>query len=148
MFNELMMSSNQLILLLTSLHAFSLSQQQGLFQRVGSLHQVTKVLERQLPHQSSNKYSGLIFFRIDWFDLLAVQRILKSLLHHNSKKVTFFSAQPSLWSNSHIHYMTAGKTTALTIQTFADFQKISACEASENSSGDKHPRWKQWLNHS
>ena len=49
----------------------------------------------------SNEYSGLIPFRIDCFDLLVVQETLKSLLQHYSSK--FFSAQPSLWSNSHIH---------------------------------------------
>ena len=46
----------------------------------------------------SNAYSGLIFFRIDWLALLAVQGTLKSLLKHQ-----FFGAQLSLWSNSHIH---------------------------------------------
>ena len=50
----------------------------------------------------SNEYSGMISFRIDWFDLLAVQGTLKSLLQHNSKH-QFFSAQLSLESNSHIH---------------------------------------------
>ena len=51
----------------------------------------------------SNEYSGLISFRIDWFDFLTVQGTLKSLLqHHSSKKHQFFDAQPSLWSNSHI----------------------------------------------
>ena len=44
----------------------------------------------------SNEYSGLISFRIDWFDLLAVQGTLKSFVQHHS-------TQPSLWSNSHIH---------------------------------------------
>ena len=60
---------------------------------------------------SSNEYSGLISFRIDWFDLLAVQGILKSLLQHHSISVIninttgyqFFGTQPSLCSNSHIH---------------------------------------------
>ena len=55
--------------------AFNLFQHQGLFQVVSSLHQVAKVLELQLQHQSE-----LISFRIDWFDLLAVQGTLKSLL--------------------------------------------------------------------
>ena len=45
----------------------------------------------------SSEYSGLISFRIDWFDLLAVQRTLKNLLQHQ-----FFDVQPSLWSSSHI----------------------------------------------
>ena len=52
---------------------------------VSSWHQVAKVLEFQLQHQSSNEYLGLISFRIYWFDLLAVQKTLKSLQHHNSK---------------------------------------------------------------
>ena len=51
----------------------------------------------------SNEYAGLISFRINWFDLLAVQGTLKSLLQHHSSKCQFFSPQPSLWSNPHIH---------------------------------------------
>ena len=50
----------------------------------------------------SNEHSGLISFRIDWFDL-AVQGTLRNLLHTTIQKYQFFSAQPSLWSNSHIH---------------------------------------------
>ena len=46
---------------------------------------------------------GLISFRIDWFDLLAVQGTLKSLLYTRIRKHQFFSTQPSLWSNSHIY---------------------------------------------
>ena len=66
----------------------------------------------------SNEYSELISFRFDLFDLLAVQGTLKSLLQHHSSKVSvlwhsaFFMVQPS-----HT-YMTSGKTTVLTIQTF------------------------------
>ena len=63
----------------------------------------------------SNEYSGLISFRIDWFDL-AVQGTLKSLLQTTVQKHQFFGAQPSLWSNSHIH-TTTRKTTALTRRT-------------------------------
>ena len=51
----------------------------------------------------SNEYSRLIFFRIDWFDLLAVQGTLKSLLQHHSSKASILSVRFSLWSNSHIH---------------------------------------------
>ena len=51
----------------------------------------------------SNKYSELISFKIDWFDLHVVQGTLKSLLQHNSSKESIFDAPPSLWSNSHIH---------------------------------------------
>ena len=53
----------------------------------------------------SNGYSGLISFRIDWFDLLSVQGTLNSLLQHHIdvRKPEFYSTQPSLWSNAHIH---------------------------------------------
>ena len=68
----------------------------------------------------SNDYSGLIFFRIDWFDLLAVQGTLKSLLQHHSSKASI------LWSSAFFMvqlshpYMTTGKTIALTLWTFVD----------------------------
>ena len=55
--------------------AFSLSQHQGLLQWVSSLHQVAKVLELHIS--PSKEYSGLISFRIEWFDLLAIQGTLK-----------------------------------------------------------------------
>ena len=62
--------------------AFNLSQHQGLFQWVRSSHQVAKILEFQLHHQSFQWTFELISFRIDWFDLLAVQGTLKSLIQH------------------------------------------------------------------
>ena len=68
--------------------AFNLAQHQGLFQWVSSSHQVAKALEFQLQHQSFQWNSGLISFRIDWFDLLAVQVTLKSLLQHHSSKAS------------------------------------------------------------
>ena len=58
----------------------------------------------------SNEYSGLISFRFDWFDLLAVQGTLRSLLVFSNTTVwkhQFFGAQSSLWSNSHIHTLTS-----------------------------------------
>ena len=66
---------------------FNLSQYQGLFKWVSSLHQVAKVLEFHLQHQSF-QFSGLISFRIDWFDLPAVQGSLKSLLQHYASKAS------------------------------------------------------------
>ena len=57
----------------------------------------------------SNEDSGLISFRIDWFDLLAVQGTLKSLLQQDSSEASVLRHQLSLLSNSQIHYMTAGK---------------------------------------
>ena len=65
--------------------ALSLSQHQGLFRWVSSVHQVSKVLE--LQHQSF-QCSGLISFRIDWLDLLAVQGTLKNLLQHHNLKAS------------------------------------------------------------
>ena len=68
--------------------AFNPSQHQYLFQWVHSSHKAAKVLEFQLQHQSSNEYSGLISFRMDWLDLLAVQGALKSHLQHHSSKAS------------------------------------------------------------
>ena len=64
-----------------------------------------------------NEYSGLISFRMDWFDLLEVQGILKSLLHHCSKASTLWCSAFFIVQLSH-PYMTTGKTIALTRQTF------------------------------
>ena len=72
---------------------FNLSQHQGLFKWVSSSHQVAKILEFQLQHQSFQWKSGLISFKMDWLDLLAVQGTLKSLLQHHSSKHQFFCAQ-------------------------------------------------------
>ena len=67
---------------------------------------------------ASNEYSGLISFRSDWFDLLAVQGTLKSLLqHHSSKASTLWCPAFFMVQLSHL-YMTTGKTIVLTIQTF------------------------------
>ena len=66
----------------------------------------------------SNEYSGLISFRIDWFDLLDVQGTLKSLLqHHSSKASILLCSAFFIIQLSHPH-MTTGKTIALTRQTF------------------------------
>ena len=65
----------------------------------------------------SSGYSGLISFRIDWFDPLAVQGTLKSLLqHHSSKASIFWCSAFFMIQLSHL-YMTTGKTIALTIRT-------------------------------
>ena len=100
--------------------AFNFPHHQGLFKWVSSLHQVAKVLEFQLQHQSFQWIFRTDFFKMDWLDLLAVQGTLKSLLQHHSSKAsilrrsTFFIVQLS-------HpYMTTGKIIALTRQTFVD----------------------------
>ena len=93
------------ILLSPSPPALNLSQHQGHFQQVRSLHQVAKVLELQ-------HHSGLISFRMDWFDFLAVQGTLKSLLKHHNPKASipqhsdFFMIQLShnYWKNHSTDY--------------------------------------------
>ena len=66
----------------------------------------------------SNEYSGLISFRMDWLDLLAVQRTLKSLLQHHSLKASTLDCSAFFVVHLSHPYMTTGKTIALTIQTF------------------------------
>ena len=61
----------------------------------------------------SNEYSGLISFRMDWFDLLAVQGTLKSLLQHHSSKVSIPQHSPLFMVQLSHPYMTTGKTIAL-----------------------------------
>ena len=103
--------------------AFSISQHQSLFQWVSSSHHGAKVLELWLQHQSfpvkiPSEYLGLISFRMDGLDLLAVQGTLKGLLQHHSSEASilrcsaFFMVQ--LWRL----YMTTGKTIALARWTF------------------------------
>ena len=65
----------------------------------------------------SNEYPGLIFCRIDWFDLPTFQGTLKSFLQHHSSKASILQCSASMVQLSH-PYMTTGKTTALTIRTF------------------------------
>ena len=81
------------------------SRNQGLFQWVNSSHEVAKVFGQSFSFSisPSKEHPGLISFRMDWLDLLAVQGTLKSLLQYYSSKHQFFSAQLSLYSNSHIH---------------------------------------------
>ena len=66
----------------------------------------------------SSEYSGLISFRMDWFDLLAVQGTLKSLLQHHSSKASILQCSAFFIVQLSHPYMTTGKTIALTRQTF------------------------------
>ena len=72
----------------------------------------------ELQFQPSNEYSGLIFFRIDWFDLLVVQGTLKNLLQDHNLKASVLQCSPFFMVQLSHPYMTTGKTTALTIQNF------------------------------
>ena len=114
------MLSNRLILhpSLPSPFIFNLSQNQGLFQEL-SLHiKCPKYWSFSFSISPSNDYSGLISFRIGWFDLLAIHRTLKSLLqHYNSKELFLWCSAFFMVQLSH-PYTTNRKTIVLTIQTF------------------------------
>ena len=97
---------------------FNLSQHQGLFQWLSSLHQVAKYWSFSFSINPSNEYSELISFRIDWFDLLAVQGTLKSLLQHHSSKASILRCPAFFIVQLSSPYMTTGQAIALTRQTF------------------------------
>ena len=97
----------------------ALTQHQGLFKWLSSPHQVAKVLEFQLQHQTFHVHPGLIF-RMDWLDLLAVQGTLKSLLQHHSSKASVLRHSAVFIVQLSHSYMTTGKTIALTRGTFVD----------------------------
>ena len=100
--------------------ALNLSQHQGLFKWVSPLHQVAKVLDFQLQHQSYQWTPRILSFRMDWLDLLAVQGTLKSLLQHHSSKAAILRYSAFFTVQLSHPYMTTGKTTALTRWTFVD----------------------------
>ena len=112
---ESVVLSNHLILCHPFSFAFSLSQHQGLFQCMGTQYQVAKVLE--LQHSPSNECSGLISFRIDWFDLFSVQGTLKSHLQHHSSKAPILQCSAFFMVQLSHPFMTTGKTIALTRRT-------------------------------
>ena len=97
---------------------FNLSQHQGFFQWVSSSHQVAKVLEFSFSISPSKEYSGLISFRIDKFDLLEVEGILKSLLQQHSLKASILRHSAFFTVQLSHSYMATGKTIALTRWTF------------------------------
>ena len=73
-----------------------------------------------------NEYSGLISFRIDWFDLLAVQETLKSLLQHHSSKASVLWCSVFFMIQFSQPYMTTGKTIVWTIWTFVGTEKVKS----------------------
>ena len=78
----------------------------------------TKYCSFSFSISPSNVYSGLISLRMDWLDLLAVQGSLKSLLQHHSSKASILQHSVFFIAQLSHPYMTTGKTTALTRQTF------------------------------
>ena len=88
------------------------------FSNESALRIRTKVLEFQLQHHPSNEHPGLISFRMDWLDLLAVQGTLKSLLQHHSSKASILLHSAFFLVQLSHPYMTTGKSKVLTRQTF------------------------------
>ena len=98
--------------------ALNLSQDQGLFQWVSSLHHVARVLGFSFRVSPSNEYSGLISLRINWFDLTVVQGTLKSLLQHHSSEASILRCSAFFMAQLSYAYMTTGETIAWTIWSF------------------------------
>ena len=116
---KLLMSSNHLILYHPLLLLPSIFPRISAFSKESVLHiRWPKYWSFSFSISSSNEYSGLITFRIDWLDFFVVQRTLKSLFQYHSPKASvlwcsaFFTVQLSH------SYMTIGKTIAFTRQTF------------------------------
>ena len=83
----------------------------------------------------SNEYSGLISFMTDWFDLLAIQGTLKSLLQHHRSKALILRCSAFFMVQLSHPYMTTGKTIALTIQTFVGKVKLNIQKTKIMASG-------------
>ena len=97
--------------------AFNLSQHLGLFKRVSCSYQVVEVLEFHFSISPFNEHPGLISFRMDWLDLLAIQGTLKSLFQHNSSIASIVWCSAFFIVQLSHPYMTTGKTIALTSWT-------------------------------
>ena len=114
---ESVMPSNHLVLCHPLLLSPSIFPSIRVFSNESALHiRWPKYWSFSFSISPSNKYSGLISFKIDWFDL-AVQGILKSLLQHSSEAPTLQCSAFFMVQLSYL-YMTTGKTTALNIWTF------------------------------
>ena len=117
---ESLMLSNHLILccLLLSLSIFPSIR---VFSNETVLHiGWLKYWSFSFSNSPSSEYSRLISFRIDWFDLLAVQGTLKSLIQHHSLKASILFLWGFFMDQLSLPYMTTGKTIVLIIQTFVD----------------------------
>ena len=115
---KLVIPSNHLMLCHPHLLIPQSFQHEGLFQWICSSHQAADLLELQLQKQSFQWRVRIDFFRIDWFDLLAVHGTLKSLLQHCSSKASILQHSAFFMVQLSHPYMTLGKTTAFTRWTF------------------------------
>ena len=119
MFIESVMPSNHLILCHPLLLLPSIFPRIRVFSNESVLHiRWPKYWNISFNISSSNEYSGLISFRIDWLDLLAVQGTLKSLLQHHSSKAWILWCSVFFMVQLSHPYMTTGKTIAFTRWTF------------------------------
>ena len=119
MFIVLVMSSNHLILCSSFLLLPSIFPSIIGFSNESVLHiRWPKYLSSSFSISPSSEYSGLISFRMDWLDLLAVQGTLKSLLQNHSLKASILQCSAFFMVQLSHPYMTTGKTIALTRQTF------------------------------
>ena len=118
---ESVMPSNHLILCRPLLLLPSIFPSIRVFSNESGLHiRWPKYWSFSFSISPSNKHPGLISFRMDWLDLLAVQGTLKSLLLHHSSKASILQCSAFFTVQLSHPYMTTGKTKALTRQTFVD----------------------------
>ena len=116
---ELVMPSNHLILCHPLLLPPSIFPNISVFSNESTLSMTwPKYWSFSFSISLSHEYSGLLSFRMDWLDLLAVQRTLKSLLQHYSSKAWILRRSAFFMAQLSHPYMTTGKTIALTILTF------------------------------
>ena len=119
MSTEPVMPSNHLILCRPLLLLPSTFPRNRVFSNESALHhRWPKYWSFRFNISSSNEYSRLISFRMDWLDLLAVQRTLKSLLQHRSSKASILQHSAFFIVQLSHPYISTGKTIALTRQTF------------------------------
>ena len=122
MFIESVMPSNHLILCCPLLLPPSIFPSIRVFSKDSALHiRWPKYWSFSFSICPSNEYLGLISFRMDWLDLLAIQGTLKSLLQHHSSKTSILRCSALFIVQLSHPYMTAGKTIALTRWTFICF---------------------------
>ena len=116
---ELVMPSSHLILCQPLLFLPSIFPNIRVFSNESTLHiRRPNYWSFSFSISPSNEQPGLISFRMDWLDLLAVQGTLKSLLQHHSSKASIFQRSAFFTVQLSHPYMTTGKTIALTRQTF------------------------------
>ena len=118
---ESVMPSNHLILYGPLLLLPSIFPSIRVFSNESALHiRWPKYWSFSFNISPSNEHPGLISFRMDWLDFLAVQRTLKSLLQHHSSKASILQQSAFFTIQFSYPYMTTGKTIALTRGTFVD----------------------------